>query len=131
MKDELYNEIVDNLSKDLHLVTGNCGVYAIAIRDLFFPFSKFWGVIDNEIMDGYAHIVVERNGRYYDGEGIWTYNSLKARWSKHFDGFEEVSEYGAYNGTDHLVTVDSMKNEICVALTKALTTQKQIIMSKK
>lgn len=58
-------EFIETLDKDeLRLCTGNCGMFALALYNTF----KEGTIV---ILDDYSHVLIEHNGKYYDGIHIY------------------------------------------------------------
>ena len=89
--DEKYLDFVESLNKEkLRLTCGNCGIFAFALKEVFND-----GVFYN--VGGFAHVLLERNNKFYDGEKI--YNSIDdlegSRWGKWFDDDDDPHRLNA------------------------------------
>jgi hypothetical protein len=79
--DEKYLEFVQNLNHfKLRLSTGNCGIYAYALQEVFEEGHLF-------NIGNFSHILLERNGKFYDGEQIYeSLDSLiNSRWGEYYE----------------------------------------------
>jgi len=86
--DEKYLEFVHSLDKyRLRLSNGNCGIYAFALKEVFDE-----GLLFN--IGDFSHVLLERDGKFYDGERI--YKSLddlaiNSHWSHYYE--EDYDHY--------------------------------------
>ena len=78
--DNKYIEVVHTLDKwQLRLTTGNCGIFAVALQEVFQTGTLF-------TVGDFAHILLKHNGKFYDGETIYpSIEELKlSHWGQYF-----------------------------------------------
>jgi len=104
-----YMRIINSLPK-LNLTTGNCGIFAFAIKEIFGE-GKIIATVSGS--GNIGHVLLLRNGLYYDGINIYTYKKFAKEWLESKDeiveniDIEEIKE-----GTFCNMTVKEMKEEI-------------------
>lgn len=77
--DEEYKEFVKSLHKysELRLTCGNCGVFVLALKEVF-------GVGKIYDIDNGSHILLKYNNKYYDGECVYTFDELRdGHWGRY------------------------------------------------
>jgi len=80
--DEKYLEFVHSLDRhELRLSNDNCGIYAFALKQVFDE-GRLFNIGD------FSHILLERNGKFYDGERIYnSFNDLTnhSHWEEYYE----------------------------------------------
>lgn len=105
--DEKYLEFVYSLDRyHLRLSSGNCGIYAFALKQVFNE-----GLLFN--IGNFSHVLLERDGKFYDGEGI--YNSLNdlatsSHWKNYY---KENYDHYKLEKNDPKDTYKKIKDNTC------------------
>ena len=87
--DEQYLKFVEGLDKrKLNLCTGNCGVFAFALKEVFKTGELFK-------VGTFSHVLLKYNDQFYDGEGI--YRSIDdlydSKWGQYVDDDDDDDPY--------------------------------------
>ena len=102
----ILNQIKEHdLVNKLHLTTGNCGVFAIALKHLT-GLGELYGI------NSHCHIVLKLARRLYvDGTGMMNVRELKEEWSSWGWRFApNDDERDIVEGTSHSFTVIQMEH---------------------
>ena len=109
--DTEYTEMLRRLPKynKLNLTTGNCGIFAISLQELFNvgTLVAFGSKQDRD----FSHVLLEYNGYFYDGEGIHTLAHIVDRWEENGNEpfIDNVTKAEVLKNTACPMTVDQMK----------------------
>ena len=109
--DDEYLEFVTELDKcKLRLTSGNCGIFAYALKEVFQTGELF-------NTGGFCHILLEHDGKYYDGEGI--YNSFEELQDSHWGNYiRDLNDYDDLVNCDNNEAYDRILEGTCHTLGK-------------
>jgi hypothetical protein len=95
---------VKDIYRDFKLTSGNCGVFAIALKEI---------INDGELygFDRTYHIVLKLEDKYLDGTGIYTKEEIEKQWYYKVEK-EDITEQEILDGTCRDLDVKDMKKII-------------------
>ena len=109
MDDTDYYILLRELPKDLKLNNGNCGSFAIALKEIFGK-GELVGISNG--LDGFVHIFLRIGNGFYDGNGIWREFQIRDNWLEYIEIIEPISCDDAIEGTMYYLTFNEMKDII-------------------
>lgn len=121
------SEFIKSIPKKekLKLNSGNCGIFAIALKRIFGK-GKLVAVLSDQEPEMFIHVALNIEDKYYDGEGIKSKEELVndnyiADWEMQDPDYKEpkftlaeVGEYEAEKYTEPTMEIDELLNELQV-----------------